>query len=87
VLSLGAVQGAYSETTQTGGDPFGSSDPAAYFQGTEQFVSGAGKINQTFYFSPSNPGGWTVTVTATRDLSFLTSDTNGNCYPGPFPRS
>ena len=30
--------------------------------------------------------GWHVSVRATRSLAFLTSDTNGVCYTGPFPR-
>lgn len=75
VASLGTVQGAYTES-------YTIDDATGSFSGTEQFTSNAGKIDQTFSFTP----GWTVSVTATRDLSFLTSDTNGACYTGPWPR-
>lgn len=79
VTSLGDVHGAYSETTQTAAD--------GTVTGTESFTGNAGKIDQTFAYGPNVPGGYTVTVTATRDLAFLTSSTDGNCYSGPFPRS
>lgn len=78
VASLGNVQGSFTETTST--------DTLGNVTGTEEFQSNAGKIDQTFTYGPSVPGGFSVTVTATRDLSFLTSDTNGHCYTGPFPR-
>jgi hypothetical protein len=78
VASLGKVQGAFTEVTQTAAD--------GTVTGTESFTSNAGKIDQTFTYGPSVPGGFIVTVTATRDLAFLTSSTNGNCYSGPFPR-
>jgi hypothetical protein len=78
VASLGAVTGSYSEAIVNGSD--GS------FSGTETFHSDAGTINQTFAFTPGPDGGFAVTVTATGALSFLTSDTNGACYSGPFPR-
>src|SRR3954453_1283527 len=78
VASLGNVHGAYQETTTT--------DANGNVTGTESFTSNAGKIDQTFAYGPDVPGGFSVTVTATRDLSFLTSDTNGNCYTGPWPR-
>jgi hypothetical protein len=74
VASLGDVVGSYSETVVT--------NPDGSINGTEIFHSNAGQINQTFSFK----GTWTVSVTATRSLSFLTSDTNGACYTGPFPR-
>ena len=76
VASLGTVRGSYSEVTTTYAD--GS------FSGMESFNSGAGKIEQTFSFSEAT--GFNVQVTATRDLAFLTSDTNGFCYAGEFPR-
>src|SRR4051812_9935340 len=74
VASLGTVQGSYTETVVHNSD--GS------ISGTELFHSNAGEISQTFSFN----GTWTVTVVATKDLAFLTSDTNGACYTGPFPR-
>lgn len=77
VVSLGDVKGSYSLVS--------TADTAGNISGTESFNSSSGKIEQTFAFSPST--GWTVTVTATRELSFLTSDTNGHCYTGPVPRS
>jgi hypothetical protein len=52
--------------------------------GTEVFRSDAGTITQTYAYDPAT--GWHVSVTATGSLSFLTSDTNGNCYTGAFPR-
>jgi hypothetical protein len=55
-------------------------------QGTESFTSNAGKIDQTFSFGPDVAGGFNVNVTATRDLSFLTSNTDAACYSGPVPR-
>ncbi len=76
VTSLGTVSGSYSDTVTRYDD--GS------IVGTESFNSEAGKIDQTFGYSPST--GWTVTVTATGGLAFLTSDTAGHCYTGPFPR-
>lgn len=76
VESLGVVQGAFSDSH--------SVDSAGNVSGTEHFVSNAGKIDQNYSFSLLT--GWSVSVTATRDLSFLTSDTNGHCYTGPFPR-
>lgn len=78
VASLGDVHGAFHETT--------TSNVAGDVTGTESFVSNAGKIDQTFTYGPDVVGGFNVTVTATRDLSFLTSSTAGNCYMGPFPR-
>jgi hypothetical protein len=80
VASLGTVQGAFSETTST----YGTN--AQDTQGTESFTSNAGHIDQTFSFGPDVVGGYNVDVTATHDLSFLTSNTNGACYSGPFPR-
>jgi hypothetical protein len=80
VASLGTVQGAFSETTST----YGTNGQDT--QGTESFTSNAGKIDQTFSYGPDVVGGFNVDVTATRDLSFLTSNTNGACYSGPFPR-
>jgi hypothetical protein len=81
VASLGTVQGAFSETTSTYTGATGLDT-----QGTESFTSNAGKIDQTFSYGPDIVGGFNVDVTATRDLSFLTSNTNGACYSGPFPR-
>jgi hypothetical protein len=78
VASLGDVQGAFSETTTT--------NSSGDVTGTESFVSNAGKIYQTFAYGPDVVGGFNVAVTATRDLSFLTSSTAGQCYSGPFPR-
>ena len=78
VASLGNVHGAYEQTTAT--------DANGNVTGSESFTSNAGKIDQTFTYGPDVPGGYSVTVTATRDLAFLTSDTNGNCYTGQFPR-
>ncbi len=77
VASLGTVQGAFTEVITT--------DTSGNVTGTETFTSNAGKIDQVFSSGPS-VGGFSVTVTATRDLAFLTSDTNGNCYTGTFPR-
>ena len=77
VASLGTVTGSYKEDYTI--------SPDGTITGTEQFNSGAGKIDQTFTIKPSI-GSFVVSVTATRDLSFLTSDTNGHCYIGPFPR-
>jgi hypothetical protein len=78
VASLGDVHGAYRETTTT--------DANGNTTGIESFTSNAGKIEQTFTYGPGVVGGFNVTVTATRDLAFLTSDTNGGCYQGPVPR-
>jgi hypothetical protein len=78
VASLGKVQGAFVETSTT--------DSNGNVTGTESFTSNAGKIDQTFTYGPDVPGGFSVSVVATRDLSFLTSDTDGQCYTGPFPR-
>jgi hypothetical protein len=78
VASLGDVHGAFTEVTQTAAD--------GTVTGTESFTSNAGKIDQTFTYGSAVPGTFDVSVTATRDLAFLTSDTNGNCYSGPFPR-
>jgi hypothetical protein len=78
VASLGAVQGSYTETTTT--------NSAGDTSGTETFQSNAGQIDQTFSYGPDVVGGFNVSVTATRDLSFLTSSTAGACYTGPFPR-
>lgn len=76
VASLGTVKGSYHKVVTENAD--GS------LSGTESFNSGAGKIEQTFSFTPGV--GYTVSVSATRDLSFLTSDTAGSCYAGEFPR-
>ena len=76
VASLGAVQGAFTQVITT--------DASGNFTGTETFTSNAGKIDQVFSYSVV--GGFSVTVTATRDLAFMTSDTNGGCYTGTFPR-
>ena len=78
VASLGTVQGAFTQITTT--------DTSGTVTGTETFTSNAGKIDQVFSYGPSVVGGFSVTVTATRDLAFLTSDTNGGCYTGIVPR-
>jgi hypothetical protein len=80
VASLGKVQGAFEETTTHNFDGLGDTS------GTETFTSNAGQISQTFTYGPGVIGGFNVSVTATRDLAFLTSDTNGQCYMGPVPR-
>ncbi|MEP7001419.1 MAG: hypothetical protein ABI969_13125 [bacterium] len=77
VASLGAVSGSYTDSYNL--------DPLTGYisNGSETFRSNAGTITQSFAFDAT---GWHVSVTATGSLSFLTSDTNGNCYTGPFPR-
>ena len=72
------VQGAFTQVITT--------DTSGTVTGTETFTSNAGKIDQVFSYGPLVVGSFRVTVTATRDLAFLTSDTNGNCYTGTFPR-
>jgi hypothetical protein len=76
VSSLGSVSGGYVKETKT--------YPDGSITGTEMLNSRAGKIDQVFSFNPTT--GWTVSVVATRDLAFLTSNTSGECYTGPFPR-
>jgi hypothetical protein len=76
VASLGTVQGSFSETF--------TEDSIGNLSGTEMFQSNAGSISQSYAFSTIT--GWAVTVSATRDLSFLTSSTAGQCYTGQFPR-
>ena len=78
VTSLGPVNGSYTDAYSR------DSSTGTITNGTETFRSDAGQINQAFAFDPVT--GWHVTVTATGSLSFLTSDTNGACYTGPFPR-
>lgn len=78
VASLGSVVGSFKEQTET--------LPDGTVVGTETFHSGAGTIVQSFEIGPNVPGFFSVSVTATRDLAFLTSSTNGDCYTGPFPR-
>jgi hypothetical protein len=70
------VTGAYTMKVVTNSD--GS------ISGVESFKSNAGSIDQIFAYSAAT--GWTVSVTATRSLAFLTSNTNGACYSGPLPR-
>lgn len=77
VASLGPVNGRYREAS-TG------SYAAGTLSGTEKFESEWGNITQTYSF---NGISWSVSVAATGDLSFLTSDTNGHCYTGTFPRA
>ena len=77
VASLGSVEGRYTETVTKNAD-----DSEI---GTENFVSSAGKIDQVFIIG-AHFSSFDVSVTATKSLSFLTSDTNGACYTGPFPR-
>ncbi len=76
MASLGTVQGSFSETF--------TEDSIGNLSGTEMFQSNAGSISQSYAFSTIT--GWAVTVSATRDLSFLTSSTAGQCYTGQFPR-
>lgn len=78
VSSLGTVSGTYTETT--------SKNAAGDVTGTEHFESSSGTIDQTFSYGPDVTGGYSVTVTATGDLAFLTSSTAGECYAGAFPR-
>jgi hypothetical protein len=79
VNSLGPVKGSYTETMTTNTD-------GSITSGTETFRSSAGQINQTFSYGSGVVGSFNVTVTATGDLSFLTSSTDGSCYTGTFPR-
>jgi hypothetical protein len=79
VASLGTVTGSYTDSYDL------DSATGAVSNGSEIFRSDAGTITQSFSFDPST--GWHVSVTATGDLSFLTSDTDGACYTGAFPRS
>jgi hypothetical protein len=79
VASLGTVTGSYTDSYDVDGVT------GAVSNGSEIFRSDAGTITQSFSFDPST--GWHVSVTATGDLSFLTSDTDGACYTGAFPRS
>lgn len=77
VASLGPVSGSYLQKYIT--------DAAGNVSGVETFTSGAGRIDQTFAYNASTST-WSVSVTATGALAFLTSDTNGHCYNGPIPR-
>ena len=77
VASLGDVRGTYRLETAMGAD--------GIVRGTESFNSSAGKIDQTFALDFAN-NVYVVSVVATKDLSFLTSDTDGQCYGGPIPR-
>jgi hypothetical protein len=77
VASLGTVTGSYTDSYNY--------DGTNITNGSEVFKSAAGSITQSYAFDPAT--GWTVSVTATGSLSFLTSDTRGNCYTGQFPRS
>lgn len=77
VASLGNVRGSYSESYTV---------KSGVTTGVESFNSGAGKINQTYTYGTGVKGGFIVNVAATRDLSFLTSNTVGDCYTGQFPR-
>jgi hypothetical protein len=77
VVSLGPVSGRYHDSH--------SKDAAGNIAGTERFRSAAGNIDQVYAYTASTHT-WRVSVVATDRLSFLTSDTNGQCYTGPFPR-
>ena len=79
VTSLGPVQGSYT-MTQDGS----YADGAGIVSGSEVFHSDAGTITQSYSYDASS--GWHVSVTATGNRSFLTSDTDGHCYTGAFPR-
>lgn len=76
VTSLGNVTGTYKEayTINNG-----------VVSGTEHFVTNQGTVSQTFSYN-TNYTNFNVNVVATGNLSFLTSDTNGECYAGTFPR-
>lgn len=78
VSSLGTVTGSYT-------DSYNEDSSGNITNGSEMFRSGDGTITQSYSYSTVT--GWDVTVTATGDLSFLTSSTSGDCYSGPFPRS
>lgn len=77
VASLGPVTGSYVEKYVT--------DAAGNVSGVERFRSEAGTIDQTFAYNAAT-NTWSVSVTATGDLAFLTSDTDRHCYNDPFPR-
>ena len=77
VASLGPVSGSYTESYSK------NSVTGDITEGTELFRSDAGTISQTF---SRISGTWSVGVVATGSLSFLTSNTAGACYTGPFPR-
>jgi len=77
VASLGAVDGTYRLETAT--------DANDIVTGSESFHSSVGKIDQTFVLNFAS-NSYVVSVVATKELSFLTSDTDGACYGGPFPR-
>jgi hypothetical protein len=76
VLSVSPVLGSYFDAH--------SKDAAGNIRGIERFSSAKGNISQAYAYSVVT--GWHVGVKATSQLSFLTSDTNGHCYTGPFPR-
>ena len=78
VASLGTVTGSYTDSYNY------DSSTGAVTNGSELFRSDAGTITQSYAFDPLT--GWHVSVVATGSLSFLTSDTNGACYTGTFPR-
>jgi hypothetical protein len=78
VNSLRIVIGNYVLNTSTSSN--------GVVTGTEEFHSAIGNIAQQFTYGPGVPGGYIVNVVATGQLSFLTSNTNGHCYTGPFPR-
>jgi hypothetical protein len=77
VASLGPVSGKYHDSH--------SVDAAGNISGVERFKSDAGNIDQVYAFTASTHT-WNVDVVATGSLSFLTTNTNGRCYKGPFPR-
>lgn len=77
VSSLGTVTGSYT-------DSYNEDSSGNITNGSETFRSGDGTITQSYSYNTVT--GWDVSVTATGDLSFLTSNTNGDCYTGPFPR-
>ena len=84
-------RGTWDELTQNWGTPISplptpagtyteqySVTASGSFTGTEEFQSSVGNVAQQYSYSAS--AGWTVNVVATGSLSFLTSNTNGNCY-------
>jgi hypothetical protein len=75
VASVSPVTGSYLDAY--------SIDAAGNIRGVEYFRSAKGNIQQRF---ARTSGQWTVSVVATDQLAFLTSDTSGHCYTGPVPR-
>lgn len=77
VASLGSVTGDYSENYTV--------DAVGNLKGVEQFQSNSGAVEQNYSYDTVT-NAWTVRVSANRALTFLSSDTNGHCYTGAYPR-